>query len=117
MVFFFKKKQVILLHEKYILHRWTKNAKVDISYGDSDVSHGVEERADKSSMARHRLLAHKAAMLVDDASLTDARSTFENLILRVKEIDIYENNGIPNYSSKSPESQQFIEDPSEVQAK
>ncbi|KAL2498545.1 Uncharacterized protein Adt_24095 [Abeliophyllum distichum] len=70
-------------------------------------------------MARHGLLAHKAAILVYEASLTDARSTYllgelENLHLRVKEIDIVGNTGIPNYSSKSRESQQFIEDPSEV---
>ncbi|KAL2458675.1 Protein FAR1-RELATED SEQUENCE [Abeliophyllum distichum] len=73
-------------------------------------------------MARHRLLAHKAAILVDEASLTDARSTyllgeFENLQLRVQEIDIVGNPGIPNFSSKSRESQQFIQDPSEVRAK
>ncbi|KAL2481287.1 Protein FAR1-RELATED SEQUENCE [Abeliophyllum distichum] len=122
MVCFFKKKQVLLLHQKYILRRWTKNAKVGISYGDSDLSYGVEEGADKSLMARHGLLAHKAAILVDDASLTDARSTyllgeFKNLYLRVKEIDIDGNTGIPNYSRKSRESQQFIEDPSEVRAK
>ncbi|KAL2481958.1 Protein FAR1-RELATED SEQUENCE 5 [Abeliophyllum distichum] len=82
----------------------------------------VEEGADKSLLARHGLLAHKASILVDDASLTDARSTyllgeFENFHLRVKEIDIVGNTGIPNYSSKSRESQQFIEDPSEVRAK
>ncbi|KAL2543117.1 Protein FAR1-RELATED SEQUENCE [Abeliophyllum distichum] len=122
MVCFFKKKQVLLLHEKYILHRWTKNAKVGISYGDSDVSFGVEEGAEKSLMGRHGLLAHKAAMLVDVASLTDARSTyllgeFENLTLRIQEIDIQGNNGIPNYSSKSRERQHYIEDPSEVRAK
>ncbi|KAL2491960.1 Protein FAR1-RELATED SEQUENCE 5 [Abeliophyllum distichum] len=122
MVCFFKKKQV-LLHQKYILRHWTKNAKVGISYGDSDlISHSVEEGADKSLLARHGLLAHKASILVDDASLTDARNTyllgeFRNLHLRVKQIDIVGNTGIPNYSSKSRESKQFIEDPSEVRAK
>ncbi|KAL2486310.1 Protein FAR1-RELATED SEQUENCE [Abeliophyllum distichum] len=108
--------------KKYILRRWTKNAKVGISYGDSDVSYGMEDGAEKSLMARHGLLAHKAAMIVDDAALTDARSTylqgeFEKLHLRIKEIDIDGHNGIPTYSSKSRESQQFIEDPSEVRAK
>ncbi|KAL2532491.1 Protein FAR1-RELATED SEQUENCE [Abeliophyllum distichum] len=82
----------------------------------------VEEGADKSLLARHGLLAHKTSILVDDASLTDARSTYllgeiENLHLRVKQIDIVGNTGIPNYSSKSHESQQFIEDPSEVRVK
>ncbi|KAL2462121.1 Protein FAR1-RELATED SEQUENCE [Abeliophyllum distichum] len=82
----------------------------------------MEDRADKSLLAQHGLLAHKASILVDDASSTDARSTyllgeFKNLHLRVKQIDIVGNTGIPNYSSKSRESQQFIEDPSEVRAK
>ncbi|KAL2455467.1 Protein FAR1-RELATED SEQUENCE [Abeliophyllum distichum] len=54
--------------------------------------------------------------------LTDARSTylqgeFEKLHLRIKEIDIDGHNGIPTYSSKSRESQQLVEDPSEVRAK
>ncbi|KAL2454943.1 Protein FAR1-RELATED SEQUENCE 5 [Abeliophyllum distichum] len=123
MICFFKKKQVLPLHEKYILRRWTKNAKVGISYGDADLlTQSVEEGADKSLMARRGLLAHKAAILVDDASLTEGRSSyllgeFENLHLRVKQIDIVGNTAIPNYSSKSRESQQFIEDPSEVRAK
>ncbi|KAL2466376.1 Protein FAR1-RELATED SEQUENCE [Abeliophyllum distichum] len=122
MVCYFKKKQVLLLHEKYMLRRWTKNSKVGISYGDSDVSYGMEDGAEKSLMARHGLLAHKVAMIVDDASLTNARSTylqgeFEKLHLRIKEIDIDGHNGIRTYSSKSRESQQFIEDPSEVRAK
>ncbi|KAL2524946.1 hypothetical protein Adt_10000 [Abeliophyllum distichum] len=77
---------------------------------------GWKRGLEKSLMGRHGLLAHKAAMLVDVASLTDARSTyllgeFENLTLRVQEIDIQGNNGIPNYSSKSRESQHYIEDP------
>ncbi|KAL2527766.1 Protein FAR1-RELATED SEQUENCE 5 [Abeliophyllum distichum] len=92
-------------HEKYILHHWTKNAKVGSLY-DPNVSFSMEDRSDKSLMARHGLLAHKALLLVDDASLTDARISyllgeFENLYLRVKEIDIDGNNGNPKSSSKS----------------
>ncbi|KAL2526712.1 Protein FAR1-RELATED SEQUENCE [Abeliophyllum distichum] len=81
----------------------------------------MDDGHDKSLMARHGLLAHKASMVVDDASLTDARSSYllgelENLHLRVKEIDAVGNNANPHSSSKSRE-QQSIEDPSEVRAK
>ncbi|KAL2525968.1 Protein FAR1-RELATED SEQUENCE 1 [Abeliophyllum distichum] len=80
-----------------------------------------EIEQNKCLMARHGLLAHKAAMLVNDASLTDARSSyllgeFENLHLRVKEIDFNENNVNPHSSSKS-RKQQGIQDPTEVQEK
>ncbi|KAL2491110.1 Protein FAR1-RELATED SEQUENCE [Abeliophyllum distichum] len=90
----------------------------------------MDDGPDKSLMARHRLLAHKASMLVNDASLTDARSSyllgeFENLHLRVKEIDIDGNNVNPHSYSKSlnPHSSsksrepQVIEDPIEIRAK
>ncbi|KAL2518113.1 Protein FAR1-RELATED SEQUENCE [Abeliophyllum distichum] len=81
----------------------------------------MDDGPDKSIMARHGLLAHKALMLVDYASLTDARSSyligeFENLHLRVKEIDIDGNNVNPHSSSKSREPQ-GIEYPTKVQVK
>ncbi|KAL2492653.1 Protein FAR-RED IMPAIRED RESPONSE 1 [Abeliophyllum distichum] len=107
MICFFKQKQIILLPEKYILRRWTKNAKAAIVY-DTNADFEAHDGSDKGLMARHGLLAHKAAMLVDDASLTDARSSyllgeFENLHLRVKEIDFDGNNVNPHSSSKSRE--------------
>ncbi|KAL2518245.1 protein far-red impaired response 1 [Abeliophyllum distichum] len=60
-------------------------------------------------------------MLVVDASLTDARSSyllgeFENLHLRIKEIDFDGNNVNPHSSNKSGE-QLGIQDPTEVRAK
>ncbi|KAL2517295.1 Protein FAR1-RELATED SEQUENCE 5 [Abeliophyllum distichum] len=60
MISYWRKKQVLLVPDKYILRRWTKNA--------------------------------KASLIVDDAALTDARSTylmgeFEALHLRAKDID------------------------------
>ncbi|KAL2475280.1 Protein FAR1-RELATED SEQUENCE 5 [Abeliophyllum distichum] len=96
MMCFFKIKQIILLPEKYILRRWMKNAKVGILYDINSVF-GMDDGPDKSLMARHGLLAHKASMIVDDASLTDARS---NYLLVAKACE-----------------QQGIEDPIEVRAK
>ncbi|KAL2472055.1 Protein FAR1-RELATED SEQUENCE [Abeliophyllum distichum] len=120
MICFFKKKQIILLPEKYILRRWTKNAKAAIVY-DTNVEFEAHDGADKGLMARHGLLAHKAAMLVDEASLTDARSSyllaeFENLHLKVKEIEFDGNNVNPHSSSRSREHP-AIQDPTEVRAK
>ncbi|KAL2479352.1 Protein FAR1-RELATED SEQUENCE [Abeliophyllum distichum] len=120
MICFFKKKQIIPLPEKYILRRWTKNAKAAIIY-DTNAEFESHDGPDKCLMARHGLLAHKAMMLVDDASLTDARSSyllgeFENLHLRIKEIDFDGNNVNPHSNSKSRE-QRDIQDPTEVRAK
>ncbi|KAL2454869.1 Protein FAR1-RELATED SEQUENCE [Abeliophyllum distichum] len=88
---------------------------------DTTVEFEGADGPDKCLMVRHRLLAHKATMLVDDASLTDARSSyllceFENLHLRVKEIDFDGNHVNPHSNSKSRE-QQGIQDPTEVRAK
>ncbi|KAL2542658.1 Protein FAR1-RELATED SEQUENCE 5 [Abeliophyllum distichum] len=120
MLCFFKIKQIILLPEKYILRRWTKNAKAGILFDVNSVF-GMDDGPDKSLMARHGLLAHKASMIVDDASLTDARSNyllgeFENLHLRVKEID-FDGHNVNTHSSSKSREQQVIEDPTEVRAK
>ncbi|KAL2479459.1 Protein FAR1-RELATED SEQUENCE 5 [Abeliophyllum distichum] len=91
MISYWRKKQVLLVPDKYILRRWTKNAKVSC-VGDSALAFRNNDCSSTSLMSRHGLLAHKASLIVDDAALTDARSTylmgeFEALHLRVKDID------------------------------
>ncbi|KAL2511137.1 Protein FAR1-RELATED SEQUENCE 5 [Abeliophyllum distichum] len=91
MISYWRKKQVLLVPDKYILRRWTKNVKVSC-VGDSALAFGTDDCSSTSLMSRHGLLAHKASLIVDDAALTDARSTylmgeFEALHLRVKDID------------------------------
>ncbi|KAL2465427.1 Protein FAR1-RELATED SEQUENCE [Abeliophyllum distichum] len=75
MISYFKKKQVLLLPDKYILRRWTKNAKVSVC---EDSSTGISDGGSSSMslMSQHGMLAHKSSLLVDDAALTDARTTF-----------------------------------------
>ncbi|KAL2486161.1 Protein FAR1-RELATED SEQUENCE [Abeliophyllum distichum] len=73
-------------------------------------------------MARHGLLSHKASLIVDDAALTDARSTFlmnefESLHLRVKEISDGGNIGSTQYKSITRPDSVTIEDLSAVRAK
>ncbi|KAL2466828.1 Protein FAR1-RELATED SEQUENCE [Abeliophyllum distichum] len=85
------KKQVLLVPDKYILRRWTKNAKVSC-VGDSALTFCTNDCSSTSLMSRHGLLAHKASLIVDDAACTDAQITylmgeFEALHLRVKVID------------------------------
>ncbi|KAL2460235.1 Protein FAR1-RELATED SEQUENCE 12 [Abeliophyllum distichum] len=75
MVSYFKKIQVLLLPEKYILRRWTKNAKVGVC---GDTSTGIFDGGSSSTslMSWHGMLAHKSSLLVDDVALTDACTTF-----------------------------------------
>ncbi|KAL2469926.1 Protein FAR1-RELATED SEQUENCE [Abeliophyllum distichum] len=75
-------------HDKYILRRWTKNAKViAVEYPSASISDGGS--CNSSVLSRHGMLAHKSSLLVDDAALTDARTSFlmkefETLHLRIK---------------------------------
>ncbi|KAL2461525.1 Protein FAR1-RELATED SEQUENCE 5 [Abeliophyllum distichum] len=123
MISYFKKKQVLLLPEKYILRRWTKNAKVHVC---EDPSTGISDGGGSSTslMSRHGMLAHKSSLLVDDAALTDARTTFligefESLHVRIKEIDDGGNVAVAfNRSrSKSRDESQAVHDPCLVRAK
>ncbi|KAL2497982.1 Protein FAR1-RELATED SEQUENCE [Abeliophyllum distichum] len=66
MISYWREKKVLLVLDKYILQRWTKNAKV--SYvGDSKLTFRTDDCSSKSLMSRHGLLAHKASLLVDYA--------------------------------------------------
>ncbi|KAL2503603.1 Protein FAR1-RELATED SEQUENCE 5 [Abeliophyllum distichum] len=118
-VCFLKKKQVLLLPDKYILRRWTKNAKMVNTGFENNIR---EDSSIQSLMGRHGLLSHKAQALVDDAALTDARCAFligefETLNLKVNEIDNGGQLGISKSSSQSREVQQVIQDPSGVRSK
>ncbi|KAL2491198.1 Protein FAR1-RELATED SEQUENCE [Abeliophyllum distichum] len=118
-VCFLKKKQVLLLPDKYILRRWTKNAKM-VNTGFEN--HIREDSSIQSLMGRHGLLSQKAQALVDDAALTDARCAFligefETLNLKVNEIDNGGQLAISKSSSQSREVQQVIQDPSGVRSK
>ncbi|KAL2499549.1 Protein FAR-RED IMPAIRED RESPONSE 1 [Abeliophyllum distichum] len=118
---FFKKKQVLLLPDKYILRRWTKNAKfVAVEYPGGSMSDGGSSSS--SLLSRHGMLAHKSSLLVDDASLTDARTSFlmeefATLHLRIKDIHDGGHVGLSRDRNKNVEERIAICDPSFVRAK
>ncbi|KAL2532329.1 Protein FAR1-RELATED SEQUENCE [Abeliophyllum distichum] len=97
MISYLRKKQVLLLPDKYILCKWTKNAKVGYC-GDPTSGLRTDEYLSTSLMAQYGLLVHKASLIVNDTALTVSRSIFlmgefETLHLQVKEIDDTGNNG------------------------
>ncbi|KAL2512596.1 Protein FAR1-RELATED SEQUENCE [Abeliophyllum distichum] len=111
----------MLLPEKYILRRWTKNAKqarvfdpTTGSYVHTDPSHSL--------MSRYSMLSYAASDLVDEGSLTNARITFlltefQNLRIQVKDIDTGGDISMSRNRNKSVEETQVICDPNPVRAK
>ncbi|KAL2465760.1 Protein FAR1-RELATED SEQUENCE [Abeliophyllum distichum] len=75
-----------------------------------------------SLMAIHGLLTHKSSVLIDDAALTDAHTTFlmeefDSLHIRIKEIYDGENAGFSRNKDKSREQNEPNGDPSAIRAK
>ncbi|KAL2504495.1 Protein FAR1-RELATED SEQUENCE [Abeliophyllum distichum] len=88
----------------------------------SESNHSFFKSSSTSLMGRHGLLSHKASLIVDDASLTDERSTFlmgefESLYIRVKEMTDGGNIGSTRYKSITRPDSVTIQDPSAVRAK
>ncbi|KAL2497522.1 Protein FAR1-RELATED SEQUENCE [Abeliophyllum distichum] len=98
----------MLILDKYILRRWIKNAKI--------------EGSSQSVMARHGMLAHKASLLVDDASLTDAcikflMGEFDSLHIKLKDIDDGGIVGMSKNRSSSWVETQVVCDPNAIRTK
>ncbi|KAL2455228.1 Protein FAR1-RELATED SEQUENCE [Abeliophyllum distichum] len=87
---------------------------------DQTTGLSVDNSSGQSLMSRHGMLAQVASELVDDASLTDARSTFllgefQSLRIRVKDIDSGGDIGMSR--NKTREETQVIRDPNPIRAK
>ncbi|KAL2472492.1 Protein FAR1-RELATED SEQUENCE [Abeliophyllum distichum] len=111
----------MLLLEKYILRRWTKNAKKARVFNPTIGSY-VHTDPGHSLMSRHNMLSYAASYLVDEGSLTDARSTFllsefQSLRIRVKDIDTGGDVGMSRNRNKSLEETQVVCDPNPIRAK
>ncbi|KAL2475581.1 Protein FAR1-RELATED SEQUENCE [Abeliophyllum distichum] len=111
----------MLLPEKYILRRWTKNAKQARVFDPTTGSY-VHTDPGHSLMSRHSMLSYAASDLVDEGSLTDARSTFllsefQNLCIRVKDIDTGGDVGMSRNRNKSVKKTQVVCDSNPVRAK
>ncbi|KAL2479306.1 Protein FAR1-RELATED SEQUENCE 5 [Abeliophyllum distichum] len=121
MLCYMKKKQVMLLPEKYILRRWTKNAKQARVFDPTTGSY-IHTDPGHSLMSRHSMLSYAASDLVDEGSLTDARSTFllsefQSLRIWVKDIDTGGDVGMSKNRNRSLEETQVVYDPNPVRAK
>ncbi|KAL2512113.1 Protein FAR1-RELATED SEQUENCE [Abeliophyllum distichum] len=111
----------MLLSEKYILRRWTKNVKQARVFDPTTGSY-VHTDPGHSLMSRHSMLSYAASDLVDEGSLTDVRSTFllsefQSLRIRVKDIDTGGEVGMSRNRNKSVEETQVVCDPNPVRAK
>ncbi|KAL2467296.1 Protein FAR1-RELATED SEQUENCE [Abeliophyllum distichum] len=89
---------------------------------EPNATSNMDDSSIQSLMAQHGLLSHKTSMLVDNAALTDARSTFllhefEMLNLKVDQVDNGGNVGKSKSSSKSWKVEQVIHDPNAIRAK
>ncbi|KAL2512332.1 Protein FAR1-RELATED SEQUENCE [Abeliophyllum distichum] len=111
----------MLLPEKYILRRWTKNAKQARVFDPTTGSY-IHTDPGHSLMSRHSMLSYAASDLVDKGSLTVARSTFllsefQSLRIRVKDVDTDDDVGMSRNRNKSVKETQVVCDPNTVRAK
>ncbi|KAL2558345.1 Protein FAR1-RELATED SEQUENCE [Forsythia ovata] len=103
------------------VERWTKNAKViAVEYPSAIISDGGSSSS--SLLSRHGMLAHRSSLLVDDASLTDARTSylmeeFARVHVNVKALDDGGIIGLTRSRNKNTEERITIHDPSFVRAK
>ncbi|KAL2518784.1 Protein FAR1-RELATED SEQUENCE 5 [Abeliophyllum distichum] len=121
MLSYMKKRRSDALSEKYILRRWTKNAKQDKVFDRTTGSY-VYTDPSHSLMSRHSMLSYAALDLVDEGSLTFARSTFllsefQSLRIRVKDIVTGSDVSMRQNRNKSVEDTQVVCYPNPVRAK
>ncbi|KAL8487829.1 hypothetical protein ACS0TY_024225 [Phlomoides rotata] len=116
MLFWMRVTQVMLLPDNYITQRWIKKAKfLEVDGLTPALVEG------QSLISRCRSLAHIAIQLVDECSLTEARTNFlieelQNLKKRATEID----DGVEKdrqTNGRSREFSQVVQDPHHVRAK
>ncbi|KAH7546187.1 hypothetical protein FEM48_Zijuj01G0173900 [Ziziphus jujuba var. spinosa] len=117
---YFRIKQVMFLPSKYILRRWTKNAKIGEVWDNN--GQAMNDQDDMSLVTRHASLSRAYSNLIDDASLTVEGTKFllneiELLCGKIKEM-----NGdgmlVPETNSKkSTQELPSISNPSHVRSK
>ncbi|XP_074561432.1 protein FAR1-RELATED SEQUENCE 5-like [Curcuma longa] len=120
MLAFFRINQVFQLPDKYILKRWTKNAKVGAIY-----ALGEQNFIDDSKrllMSRHLRLSYKASLLVDGASLTDEGTNFldeqfDSIYSKIQEMNNSRTCNNESQMKKSMDERLGIIDPPYVRTK
>ncbi|XP_042432199.1 protein FAR1-RELATED SEQUENCE 5-like [Zingiber officinale] len=120
MLAFFRINQVFHLSDKYILKRWTRDAKVGAIYA-LGVQNFIDD-PDRILMSRHSRLSYKASVLIDDASLTDEGINFldeqlDCIYNKIKEMNIGKTCDNRGQRKKSMDESPNIIDPSLVRTK
>ncbi|KAH6763424.1 hypothetical protein C2S52_020857 [Perilla frutescens var. hirtella] len=117
---FWRINQVFQLPEKYILKRWTRDAKIDAIYIMDNQN--INDNPLRSLMSRHSRLSYKALVLVDDASLTDEGAKYLEKQLDFMRSKIKEMNISPTFTEgtqrrKTLDKVHNINDPSDIRTK
>ncbi|KAH6792221.1 hypothetical protein C2S52_002698 [Perilla frutescens var. hirtella] len=117
MLCWMKVQQIMILPEKYIIQRWTKEAKSTIIY---EPTHNFVEG--QSFASRRGALSHMSMDLVDNCSLTEVASNFlmadlHKLKSKVKDFDIGGNTNKRVNESGMHEVSKSVQDPNLVRAK
>lgn len=86
MLAFFHINQVFQLSDKYILKRWTRDAKVGEIYAMNEENVSSDPKI--CLMSRHTRLSYKSSVVIDDASLTDEGTNFldeqlDNILIKI----------------------------------
>ncbi|XP_042446485.1 protein FAR1-RELATED SEQUENCE 5-like [Zingiber officinale] len=120
MLTFFRINQVFLLPDKYILNRWTRNAKVGAIYDFGEQTSIGSPYA--KLMARHSRLSYKASVVIDVASLIDEGinlldDQFDCIYSKIQELNISRKSDNQSQRKKGIDGGPSIVDPSLVRAK
>ncbi|XP_073034950.1 protein FAR1-RELATED SEQUENCE 5-like [Primulina eburnea] len=104
MLAFFRINQVFELPDKYILKRWTQDAKVGAIYAMGEQN--VNDDPKMCLMSRHSRLSYKASVVIDDASLTDEGTNFldeqlDYILKKLKRLTLVEHSAMEVKRRKS----------------
>ncbi|XP_042458601.1 protein FAR1-RELATED SEQUENCE 5-like [Zingiber officinale] len=120
MLAYFRINQVFHLPDKYILKRWTRNAKAGAMY--ALWKQNFIDDPERFLTSRHSKLSYKVSVLIDDASLTDEGTNFLNeqfdcIYNKIQEMNISRTCGNGSQRKNSMDEAPNIIDPSSVRTK
>ncbi|KAG6395513.1 hypothetical protein SASPL_146158 [Salvia splendens] len=120
MLAFFRISQIFELPKKYILKRWTQEAKIGVVYALDDEN--TNDDPTRLLMTRRSKLSYKASILIDYASLTDEGTKFLNKQLdslhgKIKEMGASSTTVPSSQTRKNLDKPRNIGDPSNIRTK
>ncbi|KZV13530.1 protein FAR-RED ELONGATED HYPOCOTYL 3-like, partial [Dorcoceras hygrometricum] len=120
MLAFFRINQVFQFPDKYILKRWTQDAKVGVTFVMCEEN--VNNDRERFLMSRHSRLSFKASVLVDEASLTDEGTKFldeqfDHIYTKIKYMNSSRTFDSRNLRKRTMDGARGIIDPAEIRTK